>query len=788
MRTFAQKQNQLQKPVPSNLARSHATTPGLHHRADLILRVQRMIGNQAVQRMLQTQAEELKAGLTGTSSSHFGRDFSRIPIHTPATGAIQTKLAVNGPADEYEQEADRISEHVMRMPQPRLQRACACGGACPKCQTEQRGPEHERVHTKRVGSGDWGQAEAPPMVHEVLRSPGYPLDETTRAFMEPRLGHDFSNVRLHADSLAVDSARAIQARAYTVGPHIVFGAGQFAPQTQPGQRLLAHELTHVIQQTASHWRNTGPAIIQRDPDIPISRPPMLPKKIIHGSSNLSRVTQSYAADHQLASGTNLVAVEYSVGGSERQIKVFENRSGVAHTEEIMEQHFRDLRKPVTVYEVYSERQPCGFSEHNCEKLLLGDRYKNAEVTFGYNYQETPSPAPQSRAARSRDLIDAHHERVYKTKQLEWDFVPKDPPPHHEVLEAGKPSKRPRRLGSGGSADKPTARSVGKAAPEVKPSAVGEGKAATAEARVRPTIEPVATLGRVGVVDAALFYLQIHAAHFAALEAVSQRVEVAKNLINYVAEFEHDARALREAVNNLQTAESGLAPVTELLQADEQAPSVLVTFEELENIDAYADSAGIIVSYAFDADVKLNRVISGWDAVVTQAKETRDFTRSSAFDAITNLDLRFSKEGGNFRNFLIKARDDAVRVQAWARSKWNYAKDILKTANMPLIKGMKGIHHELTMRRNQLIAMGRGVEAGVLIAIDELKIAQDATDFPGPPDYKGKSAEERYGLALKAVERALDFLQGISSASNERTSLWFTQGLLQELDRYRQKED
>ncbi len=138
MRTFAQKQNQPQKPGSSIHARSHTATPGLHHRADLILHWQRTMGNQAVQRMLQTHAEELKAGLTGTSSPHLGHDFSRIPIHPPATGAIQTKLAINQPGDEYEQEADRISEQVMRMPEPRLQRACACGGACPKCQTEQR--------------------------------------------------------------------------------------------------------------------------------------------------------------------------------------------------------------------------------------------------------------------------------------------------------------------------------------------------------------------------------------------------------------------------------------------------------------------------------------------------------------------------------------------------------------------------------------------------------------------------------------------------------------------------
>src|SRR5262245_11344571 len=117
MRTFAQKQNQPQKLVSSDLARSHTATPGLHHRADLILHLQCTIGNQAVQRMLQTHPEELKAGLTSTVSPHFGHDVSRIPIHPPAAGAIQTKLAINKPGDDYEQEADHVSEQVMRMPE-----------------------------------------------------------------------------------------------------------------------------------------------------------------------------------------------------------------------------------------------------------------------------------------------------------------------------------------------------------------------------------------------------------------------------------------------------------------------------------------------------------------------------------------------------------------------------------------------------------------------------------------------------------------------------------------------
>lgn len=89
---------------------------------------------------------------------------------------------------------------------------------------------------------------APPIVHEVLRSPGQPLDAGAQAFMSSRFGHDFSGVRVHSDERAAASARSVNALAYTVGRDVVFGAGQYTPGTIAGKRLLAHELTHVVQQ------------------------------------------------------------------------------------------------------------------------------------------------------------------------------------------------------------------------------------------------------------------------------------------------------------------------------------------------------------------------------------------------------------------------------------------------------------------------------------------------------------------------------------------------------------
>ena len=104
-------------------------------------------------------------------------------------------------------------------------------------------------------------ATAPPIVDDVLTQSGQPLERATRTFMEARLGYDFSRVRVHSDARANASARSIHAHAYTVGEDIVFDAGRFAPQTREGRRLLAHELTHVVQQGGCGVRcpqRTGP--------------------------------------------------------------------------------------------------------------------------------------------------------------------------------------------------------------------------------------------------------------------------------------------------------------------------------------------------------------------------------------------------------------------------------------------------------------------------------------------------------------------------------------------------
>jgi hypothetical protein len=129
--------------------------------------------------------------------------------------SVQTKLAVSTPGDPFEEEADRVAEQVTRMPAPSDQgKWTAVSG------------------TSLLGLGS-----------------GAPLDAATRTYFEPRFGADFGNVRVYADDRAAASAGAVSARAYTLGTSIVFGRGEFRPQTDGGRSLLAHELTHVVQQS-----------------------------------------------------------------------------------------------------------------------------------------------------------------------------------------------------------------------------------------------------------------------------------------------------------------------------------------------------------------------------------------------------------------------------------------------------------------------------------------------------------------------------------------------------------
>ena len=143
---------------------------------------------------------------------------------------LQTKLTMGASNDPLEQEADRIADQVLAAPTH-----SAVSGAVPRIQ-------------RFAGQGRGDAGTAPASVGRVLSGSGRPLDPAIQQDMGQRFGHDFSQVRVHLGSAAAQSARELNALAYTAGRDIVFDAGKFAPSTNDGRRLLAHELTHVVQQ------------------------------------------------------------------------------------------------------------------------------------------------------------------------------------------------------------------------------------------------------------------------------------------------------------------------------------------------------------------------------------------------------------------------------------------------------------------------------------------------------------------------------------------------------------
>jgi hypothetical protein len=219
-----------------------------------------------------------------------GPSFAEVGIRQSATPHAQAKLTVSHPADSAEKEADRVADAVMQMPasqpatgrqeDPAVQRACA---ACTQPETKEPGDrateeekevqravdghaldrvteeddevkraveekDDEKLQAKSHSDGvPQVTPELDAQIHNVQGS-GAPLARETRTFFEPRLGADLSNVRVNTSSQASSVARQLNARAFTVGNNITFGAGQYQPSSNDGKRLIAHELTHVIQQ------------------------------------------------------------------------------------------------------------------------------------------------------------------------------------------------------------------------------------------------------------------------------------------------------------------------------------------------------------------------------------------------------------------------------------------------------------------------------------------------------------------------------------------------------------
>ncbi|HEU5137483.1 MAG TPA: DUF4157 domain-containing protein [Steroidobacteraceae bacterium] len=162
-----------------------------------------------------------------------------------ASKKMQKKLSIGAAADPLEHEADRVADEVLRKP------ISATTSSAP-------------VGVQRAVANDSTAVDTvPASVEQVLSSPGDAMSGGVREDMERRFGHDFSNVRIHTDAAAAESAREVNARAYTIGNHIAFRPGAFDAASGDGRRLLAHELTHVVQQ-----RSAAAPRMQRQPAAP----------------------------------------------------------------------------------------------------------------------------------------------------------------------------------------------------------------------------------------------------------------------------------------------------------------------------------------------------------------------------------------------------------------------------------------------------------------------------------------------------------------------------------------
>lgn len=305
-----------------------------------------------------------------------------------------------------------------------LQRQCACGphntgGECEEC-------KKKRESTlQRAAISSSPVHDVPPIVHEVLRSPGQPLDPATRTFMESRFGHDFSRVRVHTDAKAAESARAVNARAYTVGSDVVFGAGGYAQNSIFGQNLLAHELAHVVQQNQSAGTPYSAAAAEKEADQAATRAVTGQPVSVH--TTVKSGIQRQAKPGKAPDVRRLVlALEDNIGENLADFGHHFYRISTLYPDQpdLLEEAFSRYALGLNVLE--TSYQWAGFEPETAEKLALGTGilFKGytllSEGEFVYDYQIELGSGMKLEA--SIDLaLDPNFEDVKKTK-VDLNFV------------------------------------------------------------------------------------------------------------------------------------------------------------------------------------------------------------------------------------------------------------------------------------------------------------------------------------------------------------------------------
>lgn len=301
------------------------------------------------------------SGLTGSCSGCEKKKMLGQPL--------QNKLRVNDPGDAYEQEGERVAEQVVRLSDVTSTSQARDVTTIPLVQ-------------RQVSGVLAATAETPAVVHETIAAPGQTLDARTREFFETRFGHDFGKVRIHADAKAAQSASYLNAHAYTVGNDVVFGVGGYQPATSAGRRLLAHELTHVVQQESA---SRAAGALQRSPVFP------------DASCDNERVKDKISA-----------AVEQSLGLVQQAIDALSEPEGVARPLKRFFSIEPDDRVALFLIKENMgklERKLAGAVDSYCQTPADYRSEKHEAPPRGYAHlDETRRPAPNSPITYNRNIF------------------------------------------------------------------------------------------------------------------------------------------------------------------------------------------------------------------------------------------------------------------------------------------------------------------------------------------------------------------------------------------------
>ena len=588
-----------------------------------------------------------------------------------------------------------------------LQRKCSCGGSAgstgagEECQQKKEEPT-----VQRKAAGTAGPTFAPPIVREVVSSPGQPLDRASRKFFEPHLGHDLSAVRVHSDSLAAESARAVHARSYTVGNHIAFAEGEFAPWTSDGRTLLAHELVHVAQQA-----DGAPAPIHlARAEAPYTSPynEALAAELLERLRQL-RIAQGGASAVAQSKRVGAVAAVFDRQGNRLATIEHMNVPNGAHAEELVVQDIQNRiaagqRIEYTVLMV--DQDPC---PGTCSPLLKEWRGNPASGTT-----RVVTPMAVSKADPS-SMVSGKTAYKRALTQDTVPFEPKTPPPNNAAFVGTRQDLSRVRL--------PLAKDTNPV------PAAGTASDVTADVTGDPASAAAKALGRTGE-QAAEHELE-DAAAARVTRATTQAAE--KDLAETASE------ALTKTATTKATGQLGKA-VAPVIGAAFAAPDAWKGIQDLSHGDLFLGLGTIgvaIIDVASQGLHLTDEITAGGGTILAITIQTWAATMQFAFESariskraselkayvkahgnrLPPRDELISYYGLNDEDILIlendiyQAQQNKVTTEALAKQVQGLLTQIDANANKPLPEGVtpEGIQKERAELSTLLVALKADVE-------------------------------------------------------------------------------